>query len=108
VDLPLLTTLAVAQDSLTLDALLALSGTKAKPEVMRHARRVLDRAAVFQSAANLKGNDGGRSLELNHGYPAEVDAKQGGQAWPPLFFICHNRLTRREPSPADSRIHRLS
>src|SRR5208337_4223012 len=42
VDLPLLTTLAAAQDSLTLDALLALSGTEAKPEVTRHARRVLD------------------------------------------------------------------
>ena len=42
VDLPLLTTLAAAQDSLTLDALLALAGIDRKPDVSGRIRDVLD------------------------------------------------------------------
>ena len=43
VDLPLLTTLAAAQDSLTLDALLALAGTDGKPDVSGARRRARHR-----------------------------------------------------------------
>ena len=42
VDLPLLTTLAAAQDSLTLDALLALAGIDRAPDVSRRIGDVLD------------------------------------------------------------------
>ena len=42
VDLPLLTTLAAAQDSLTLDALLALAGIDRKPDVSGRIGDVLD------------------------------------------------------------------
>ena len=42
VDLPLLTTLAAAQDGLTLDALLALAGIDRKPDVSGCIRDVLD------------------------------------------------------------------
>jgi hypothetical protein len=41
-DLPLLTTLAAAQESLPLDALLTLAGIDPSPEMSRRARRVLD------------------------------------------------------------------
>jgi len=66
VDLPLLTTLAAAQDGLTLDALLALSGIEAKPEVTRHARRVLDTEWSPYLATSRAGPKSARAYRFYH------------------------------------------